>query len=160
MASIEDTDKYYKLWLLLIQVKDAIHRARQKELRQVGITANEAGVLFYVQALGARANPAEIARCLFKRPHAISMLASKLAKEGLVNKVNDLDRKNLVRVELTVKGKQAFDHASKRAVIHRILSSLSEKERGQLSSHLEKLRREAFEELMLKDKITYLGYEE
>jgi len=159
MEKIAYTDKYYGLWLLLILAKDVIHRARQKELRQVGITASEAGVLFYAQALGDRATPAEISRCLFKRPHGISTLISKMEKEGLVNKVNDLDRKNLVRVELTEKGQQACNHASKRAVIHRIVSSLSEEEHQQLNSCLEKLRNRAFEELELKKKITYLGYE-
>jgi len=159
MEKIAYTDKYYGLWLLLILVKDVIHRARQEELRQVGITANEAGVLFYAQALGNRATPAEISRCLFKRPHSISTLISKMEKEGLVKKVNDLGRKNLVRVELTAKGQQARNHASKRAVIHRIVSSLSEEEHQQLNSYLEKLRNRAFEELGLKKRITYLGYE-
>ena len=159
MENIVYTDKHYGLWLLLILVKDAIHRARREELRQVDITANEAGVLFYTQALGNRAIPSEISRCLFKRPHAISTLISKMEKEGLVNKVNDLDRKNLVRVELTAKGQQAYNYASKRAVIHRIVSSLSEEEYQQLNSYLEKLRDKAFEELGLKDRITCLGYE-
>jgi len=153
-------DKYYGLWLLLILVKDVIHRARREELRRVDITANEAGVLFYIEALGDRATPSEISRCLFKRPHGISTLISKMEKKGLVNKVNDLDRKNLVRVELTAKGQRAYNHASKRAVIHRIISSLSEEEYQQLNSCLEKLRNKAFGELGLKDRITYLGYEE
>jgi len=153
------SDESYRLWLLLILVRDAIHRARQEELRQVGITASEAGVLFYAHALGNRATPAEISRCLFKRPHGISMLVSRMEREGLVKKVSDLDRKNLVRVELTEKGQEAYNYASKRAVIHRIISSLPEEERQQLSSNLERLRSKAFEELGLKDKITYLGYE-
>lgn len=159
MGKIVYADKYYGLWLLLILVKDAMQRARREELRQVSITANEAGVLFYIEALGNRATPAEISRSLFKRPHSISMLISKMEKEGLVKKINDLDRKNLVRVELTEKGQQAYNHASKRAVIHRIISSLSKEERQQLSSCLGKLRSSAFEELGLKKKITYLGYE-
>lgn len=153
------SDEYYRLWLLLILVRDAIHRARQEELRQVGITASEAGVLFYAHALGNRATPAEISRCLFKRPHGISMLVSRMEREGLVKKVSDLDRKNLVRVELTEKGQEAYNYASKRAVIHRIISSLPEEERQQLSSNLERLRSKAFEELGLKKKETYLGYE-
>ena len=159
MEKIVWTDKYYGLWLLLILVKDAIHRARQEELRQVGVTSSEAGVLFYAQALGNRATPAEISRCLFKRPHGISTLINRMEKKGLVRKVNDLDRKNLVRVELTAKGQQAYNHASKRAVIHRIISSLSEEERQQLTFYLEKLQSRAFGELGLKEKVTYLGYE-
>ena len=132
-------DEYYSLWLRLLLVRDAIHRARQGELRQAGITVSEAGVLFYVHALGGRATPAEISRCLFKKPHGISTLISRMEKEGLVKKANDLERKNLLRVEMTEKGQQAYNHASERAVIHRIMSSLSEGERQQISSCLEKL---------------------
>jgi DNA-binding MarR family transcriptional regulator len=153
------TDKYYGVWLLLILVKDAIHRARQQELREVGITSSEAGILFYARALGNRATPAEISRHLFKRPHGISTLINRMERKGLVRKVNDLDRKNLVRVELTEKGQQAYNHASKRAVIHRVISSLSEEEIRQLSFSLEKLRSSAFDELGLKKRVTYLGYE-
>ena len=82
-----------------------------------------------------------------------------MEKEGLVKKVNDLDRKNLVRVELTVRGQKVYNHAFKRAVIHRIMSSLSEEEGQQLSSCLEKLRSSTFSELGLKKRITCLGYE-
>ena len=78
MQKIMYTDKYYGLWLLLILTKDVIHRARQEELRQYGVTASEAGVLFYAQALGNRATPAEISRCLFKRPHGVSTLVSRM----------------------------------------------------------------------------------
>ena len=160
MQKLIHADEYYNLWLRLILVRDAIHRARQGELRQASITVSEAGVLFYVQALGDRAIPAEISRCLFKKPHGISTLISRMEKEGLVAKVNDLERKNLLRVEMTAKGRQAYNHASKRTVIHRIMSSLSEEERQQLSSYLEKLRGRAFKELGLKKKLAYLGYEQ
>ena len=159
MREVVYADEYYSLWLRLLLVRDAIHRARQEELRQAGITVSEAGVLFYIHALGDRATPAEISRCLFKKPHGISTLISRMEKEGLVKKANDLERKNLLRVEMTEKGQQAYNHASERAVIHRIMSSLSEGERQQISSCLEKLRSKAFKELGLKKKLTYLGYE-
>jgi len=153
-------DEDYGLWLLLILVRDAIRRARQEELRQFGITVSQAGVLFHVLTLGDRATPAEIARCLFKKPHGISTLVSRMEKEGLVRKVKDLDRKNLIRVEMTDKGQQAQRHAVKRSVIHHIMSSLSEEERQQLSSCLKKLLGRAFGELGLKEKkVAYLGYE-
>jgi MarR family multiple antibiotic resistance transcriptional regulator len=159
MAKNIFNDEDYLLWLLLILVKDMIHRARLEELQQISITASEAGVLFYTEALGNKATPAEISRCLFKRPHAISTLISKMEIKGLVRKINDLDRKNLVRVELTAKGKQTFKSASERAVIHRILSSLSAEEKRQLNSSLGKLRSRALSELGLKKRSYHLGYE-
>lgn len=152
-------DEYYTLWLHLILVKDMIHRARKEELGRIGITVSEASVLFYSKALGDRATPTEISRCIFRRPHGISALVSRMERKGLVKKIKDLRKKNLVRVELTAKGQQAQKDASKRVVIRRIISSLSKDERQQLSSYLEKLRSKAFGELRLDEKVTYLGYE-
>ena len=147
MHGIWDTDEAFRLWALLIRTKDTIYRVRQRELREVNISPIEAAVLVIVRATGRKATPAEISRWLFRQPHGISMLIDRLQKEGLVRKVKDLGKKNLVRVELTEKGQQAYDHAAKRIVIDRIMSSLSEEERHQLSSYLEKLRGKALEEL-------------
>jgi len=69
-----------------------------------------------------------------------------MEKEGLIRKVKDLDRKNLIRVVVTEKGQRAYEQSTKREVIHRIMSSLSEEERQQLSSCLQKLRSKALAE--------------
>lgn len=153
-------DKYYALWLLLILTNKTIHKARQDELAKINLTVSTAGILYYAVKLGDRATPTEISHCLFKRPHGISTLVSKMEKEGLVKKVKDLNRKNLVRVEVTEKGRKVYNQATKREVIHLIMSSLSEEESQQLSTYLGKLRTTARERLALKNKVTFLGYEE
>lgn len=147
-------DKDFGLWLLLIRTKDTIHRARHEELWQVGISSNtEAGILFLVQCLGDRATPAEISRYLFRRSHGISTLISRMEKKGLVRKSKDLARKNLVRVEMTEEGRQAYKCAAKLISIHHIMSSLSEDERRQLSLLLAKLCDKASEELGIDIKL-------
>lgn len=153
-------DECYALWLVLILTNKVIHRARQEELKKINLTVSKAGVLYYAVKLGDRATPTEISRCLFKKPHGISTLVSQMEKEGLVNKVNDLNRKNLVRVGVTEKGRKAYNQASKREVIHNIVSSLSEEESRQLSTYLKKLRLAAVKQLALKNKLSFLGYEE
>ena len=153
-------DKFYALWLSLILTNKTIHRARQEELDKVKLTVSKASILYYAVKLGDRATPTEISRCLFKKPHGISTLVSEMEKEGLVNKVKDLSRKNLVRVEVTEKGREAYKQASKREAIHHIASALSEEECQQLSTYLKKLRVAALERLALKNKVSFLGYEE
>ena len=103
-----------------------MYKARTRELFQYGITPAEAAVLVIVQAIGEKATPAEISRWLFREPHSISGLLARMEKQGLVRKVKDLDRKNLVRVVITEKGQQAYQQSTKRESIHRIMSSLSE----------------------------------
>jgi len=70
-----------------------------------------------------------------------------MEKRGLVRKRKDPDRKNLIRVDLTEKGKQAYEKSSGRESIHHIISALSKEEHQQLSLYLQKLRDRALEEL-------------
>ncbi len=147
MGEIWDKDEVFRLWALLVRTKDTVFRVRQGELSEANISPIKAAVLAIAQATGRKATPGTIANFLFRYPHDISMLIDRMQKEGLVRKVKDLERKNLVRVELTGKGQRAYGHATKRVAIHRVMESLSEKERHQLSLYLEKLRGRALEEL-------------
>ena len=137
-------DEDFGLWLHLVRTKDVIHHARREELWQGGISSSaEAGILFLVRDLGDRATPAEISRHLFKRSHGISMLISRMEKKGLVKKVKDLERKNLVRVEMTERGQKAHQYAAQLESIHNIMSVLSKQERRQLDMSLNKLCKKA-----------------
>jgi DNA-binding MarR family transcriptional regulator len=145
-------DKDYNLWVLLHQTTDAVIKARQKELDQFDISFIEVGVLVVIQAIGEKATPSEISRRILREPHTVSALLNRMEKRGLVRKTQDLDRKNLVRVSITEKGRQAYDKSTRRKSIRKIISSLSEEERQQLRSCLEKLRSEAFKGLIVEPK--------
>jgi len=145
-------DEDYNLWVLLHQTTDAVLRARQKELDQFGISFIEVGVLVVIQAIGEKATPSEISRRIFREPHSVSALLNRMEKRGLLRKTQDLDRKNLVRVSITEKGQQAYDKSTRRKSIRKIMSSLSEEERQQLRSCLEKLQNKAFKELTVEYK--------
>jgi len=152
MKNISPVDEDYNLWILLHQTTDAVLRARQKELDQFDISVIEVGVLVVIQAIGEKATPSEISRRIFREPHTVSALLNRMEKKGLVKKTQDLDRKNMVRVSITEKGRQAYDKSTKRKSIYKMISSLSEEERQQLRSCLEKLRNKAFKELTVEYK--------
>ncbi len=147
MRRFPSKDRDYELWWLILHLRRAMRKIRARELFQYGITPEEATVLFVVQAIGNKATPAEIARYLLREPHTISGLLSRMAEGGLVRKSKDLDRKNMVRVELTDKGHKAYKQSTKRESIHRVMSCLSEEDRQQIRVPLEKLCRKALEEL-------------
>ncbi len=147
------TDPDYKLWVLLHQTRDAIRKARERDLRQVGISFIQAGVLACVKSLGNSATPANLSRWLLRERHTISELINRMVKEGLVRKVKDLDKKNLVRVALTDKGEQAYENSIKRESIHKIMSSLSEEEHRQLNLCLRKLLDKTLKELGIDIKL-------
>lgn len=140
MKEFDPTDLDYNLWLFLAQVRTVMLRARQMEVSRYGITASQASVLFVVNALGDKAMPAEISRWLFRQSHSVSGILNRMEKQGLVRRVKDLGKKNLVRVELTEKGCEVYANCTKREAMHRIMPSLSGEQRQQLIACLENLR--------------------
>jgi DNA-binding MarR family transcriptional regulator len=147
MKDFPSVDEDYRLWVLLSQAADTALRARQKELDRYDISTAEASVLFAVQAIGERATPAEITRWLLREPHTVTEILNRMVKKGLVTKSKDLEKKNMVRVSITEKGRQVYEQSTKRKSIHKVISSLSREERQQLGSYLERLRNKALGEL-------------
>ena len=147
MKKILDPDPYFRLWWLLTTVREGIWRARRRELQPAGIYVRESSLLFCLSVLGKSATPSQISSLTFRPPHSVSMLLTRMEKKGLIRKVKDLHKKNLIRVEVTEKGQKAYEYAAKRKTIHRIMSRLSEDKRQQLYSCLQDLRDAVFEEL-------------
>jgi len=129
-----------------------LSKARNKEVRQYGITSAEAAVLFVIDKIGHGVIPAEISRLLVREPHSVSSLVARMEKRGLVRKIKGLSRKNLVGVIMTEKGEQAYRQSARRESIVRIMSCLSEEECQQLRVCMHKLRDRALEELGLAKK--------
>jgi len=144
---LNDEDKDYSLWWLLLQARRAMYKVRSRELHKYGVTPEESAVLLVVNTIGDTATPAEISRWILREPHSTSGLLERMRKKGLIDKSKDLDRKNLVRVVLTDKGRKALQDSSGRESVYKILSYLSLEERQQMTSLLIKLREAAFEEL-------------
>lgn len=149
------TDRDYELWVLLHQACDAMARARENELRPVGISRMQAAVLFIVKAVRGPATPAEISRWLFREPHTVSGLLDRMEKQGLIRKVKNLERKNLIRVVITEKGEEAYHHSRELKVIHKILSSLSQREQDSLRKYVEKLRSKALGEIRAENPLPF-----
>lgn len=145
----------YELWVLLHQACDAMTRARENELKPFAISKMWAGVLFIVKAAKVPATPAEISRWLFREPHTVSGLLNRMEKEGLVRKVKDLERKNLIRVVITEKGEEAYCRSRKLKAIHKILSCLPQEERDNLRAYLETLRNKALEEVGVRHRLPF-----
>ena len=143
------SDADHDLWMLLTHTRYAIYRSREKELHRYGVSPEQVGVLFIVQALGNRATPSVISRFILRQPHTVSALIERMTEKGLVQKMHDLDKRNLVRVSLTDKGQKVYEYSTKRGPIHRIMGVLSDEERLQLQTLLGKLHTQARKEIGL-----------
>jgi DNA-binding MarR family transcriptional regulator len=148
-------DQDYDLWVLLNQVQSLMMNARDIELVEYGTTAMQAAVLFIINSIGEEAIPAEISRWLLRKPATVSGLLDRMEKAGLVERVRDLPKKNLVRIRITEKGRQAHKKSLKRESIHKTMSCLSEEERKQLASILLKLRNRVTKVLRHREEIPF-----
>ena len=137
---------------MILQTRRAMQKARRREIFPYGVTNEEAGVLVVARAIGPRATPTEIARWVTREPHSISTIVKRMEKRGLINRVNDPDRKNIVRVALTEKGEQVHHLLTERHCIYRIMSVLSEEEYQQLRITFEKLWAKAREEIGMRSR--------
>jgi len=155
MPHTSPVDQDYDLWVLLNQVQSLMMNARDTELMEHGTTAMQAAVLFIINSIGEEAIPAEISRWLLRKPATVSGLLDRMEKAGLIERVKDLPRKNLVRIRLTEKGRQAYKQSLKREAIHKTMSCLSEEERKQLASILVKLRKRVTEVLRHREEIPF-----
>ena len=141
------TDKLYNLWWKIDLMWRAFHKARRRELSQYGITTEESSVLVAIDAIGSNATPLEISRWILRESHSTSELISRMEKKGLLSKARDLKNRSQVRVTITDKGHEALQMVSKRQSVHDILSSLSNEEREQLDSLVEKIWASSLEEM-------------
>jgi DNA-binding MarR family transcriptional regulator len=135
---LEDRD--FLLWVMLYQARDAILKARNKELYKYDLSFMKAGLLFAVEASGGKPSGTELSKWMFREPHTISGLVGRLLRNGLVARAKVPGKKNMMEITLTEKGKEAYEQSLKMESIHEILSCLSEEERKQLYATLQKLR--------------------
>ena len=134
------TDEEYNLWVLLAQTREALYKARQKELNKHDISPRQSAVLFIIQAIGAHATAAEIAKYLFRETHSTYELLLRMKKDKLIISVRNRNKTKRVAYKLTSKGLRALNQSKKRESIREILSCLSIEEREQLKLSLKKLR--------------------
>jgi len=145
-------DANYGLWTLLLRTRQLMYKARERELHKCGISPLSSGVLLTVLRLGEEATPSRISRDLFLEPHSISEHLKRMEKEGLVRRVKDLERKNLVRVELTPKGVKSYNESCARESIDTMMSVLTSREQMELWRILSKLRGAALKYTGMKMK--------
>lgn len=130
-------NRYLRAWILLKRVHDILIKIRNYELKKHGSNLEQAGVLKAIQRLGINATPNEIAKVRFRRPHTISVLLRAMEQAGLVIRRKDPNRKNVIRITLTEKGREASLKLKKSRAIKKVfLTALSDKEMRQLSTYM------------------------
>ncbi|HSW57984.1 MAG TPA: MarR family winged helix-turn-helix transcriptional regulator [Dehalococcoidales bacterium] len=139
-------DRQYNLWLLLSQTRSAIFRSRQKRMGSY-LHPNQALALCTIWIYKGQATPAILARILFLERHSVSELISRMVEKGLVTKTRDEKKKNIVRVDITEKGRKVGRQVIQLDFIKSIFSMLTDEQQEQLQTSLQILLTAAQKEM-------------
>jgi MarR family transcriptional regulator, organic hydroperoxide resistance regulator len=136
-------EQEYYSWVTLSRTNLAILKVRQKEMLRSGISLAQSSILSIVYTRNNRVTPAEISRELMRNPNTVTELLFSMEKDGLLKRVKDMPRKNMIRVELTEKGLEAYHRVTRGQSISEILSVLTKEEQRQMVAHLERVKNKA-----------------
>jgi MarR family transcriptional regulator, organic hydroperoxide resistance regulator len=147
MTYFSQEDKDYNLWILLTRARNLVFRARELELQRYGLTPEQAIILHIIHNSKEKLTPAEVARLIFRRPHTVSAMLDRMEEKEFIVKTTDPNRKNMIRIEITEKGNEAYRLTTKRGPIHRIMGALDKDECDQLSRALDSIVSKTSDEL-------------
>ncbi|MCX6011978.1 MAG: helix-turn-helix domain-containing protein, partial [Chloroflexi bacterium] len=77
----------YQLWVLLHRTSYAMRRAREYELKEAGVSGIQATVLILIKSAEKPLTIGDITKALFREPHTVSGLLSRMEKQGLIKRV-------------------------------------------------------------------------
>lgn len=134
-----DSSDNHSLWVVITRTHYYMHKLREKELKRMGLSIAQSTVLAILNDLNKTAlatTPAEISKQLLKAPSTTTELIDRMVDQGLVNKIQDLERKNMVRVEMTERGKELYQKSIEVKHFSGIFAELSPEKHESLKSYL------------------------
>jgi len=140
-------DDAFNVMALIEQTGHATLLARERELSRYKISSRWAAALLVIYAMNNNATPTDISRWLLREPHSVTGLLDRMEREGYIHRNKDRRRKNVVRVAMTEKGREAYFNSLKRESYHKMAQAISNDERQQLRHILAKVWKAALAEL-------------
>ena len=129
----------FDLWKLIGRLNHLIVHLPQKELSPYQIPVRRLYVLSTIRAIGANAALSEVARQVERETHVISKPAVRMEKDGLIKRTKNTPKSNLLKLELTEKGLEMAVMSVHSKGLASLFSTLSEEERRQFESILNKV---------------------
>ncbi|XUX00181.1 MAG: MarR family transcriptional regulator [Dehalogenimonas sp.] len=137
---ISYTDPTLDLWARFMRTRNLLYKLFAKELRELGIKPEQLGILNILKKTDGIVTPATISRIYHREPHTVSVNLKRLEARGLINLTKDLQRRNMIRVEITPNGERTWEIGLRKTEnISKIFAELSPTEIEQLDSIIKKL---------------------
>jgi len=145
----------YALWILIQRTVRILSKVRQQELNKFRTTLRITAVLGTILRLGDKATLENISHQVVLERHSMSSQLIRMEKGGLIKRVKDTKKKNMMSIQITEKGYATYINAVKTVIINKILEVLTEEERHSIWTIIAKLRRQAMMELGKDDSNQY-----
>ena len=129
----------FELWRLIGKVNHSILLIRQRELRKHHIPVRQLHVLATIKDLDSKATLSELAKRVEREPNVMSKMTTVMENDGLIKRIKKTPKSNLLTLELTEKGRDLIKVSRQSESIKGMFSSLSDAERQQLKSILDKV---------------------
>jgi DNA-binding MarR family transcriptional regulator len=129
----------FDLWSLINKINHSISLIRQRELSPYNIATQQLFLLRTIQSLGSKATMLKLANEIDREIGVVSKQTIVLEKDGLIKRIKDAPKSRRLRIELTEKGLDMITIPRESKTIDEALSFLTEEEREQLHSSLNKV---------------------
>jgi len=129
----------HDLWLLMGKIHHKRILLRQRELNEYNIPTRQLYMLQAIRDLGSKTTISEIAKTVEREVESISRQLVSMEKDGLIKRIKNTPKSNLLRLELTERGLEMVKVARESESISAILSFLTAEERQQMESILNRI---------------------
>ena len=142
--------------LLISKINHSMVLIRKRELAKYGIAPRQLYVLHVINSLGSMATASTVAWEVDREVHVINKLLINLEKNGLITRVKNSLKSQLLSLKLTEKGLEMIKISPKSESIEDILKCLSQEDYQNLESILNVILIK-LEEQGVDDKADYLA---
>jgi DNA-binding MarR family transcriptional regulator len=126
-----------ELWVYLDQVTTLVRKARGLELKQFNFSLAEAEIIYILSQKNSALTLDDIAQWNCRELNSVLIRINKMEKKGLVKKIRGSSGKK-IKVQISDKGRELYNNVTCKS-IHMIFDVISEEEKGNLESILQKL---------------------
>ncbi len=103
---------FLRAWLLIHQSHNLLKRSEDSILAELGLTTRKHSILLAVKNLKDPITVSDVARWLDRSSNGISMMIDQLEKDGLVQRLRDMDDHRTVRLVLTDSGNELLEESN------------------------------------------------
>ncbi len=152
MYELQFSETAMTTWNMLRQTWIAVSKVAEEKLTRVGLTPEQAAVLWLCRDYPGTLKPAEIARVLFRENQTVAGLLNRMEKDGLVKRIPKRKGQPFTEIKMTAKGEKACGPGVEvyKKVIIGVVSDMSEEEQKRLQGSLRSLRDKMLQELHME----------